>query len=118
MSLATVTAGALLVLGVSLVAVAGVGLLRLPDIYNRMNAVAKAASLGLACILLGVLVLMPGWRNAAVLGVAVALQLLTAPIGGFALARAAYRSGTPLGGSTRYDRLAEHLATHDDRSQA
>lgn len=108
MTVLTVLAAVLLGVGVLLVAVAGIGLLRLPDIYNRMNAVAKAASLGLTCILLGVLALMPSPRNAVVIGAAIGLQLLTAPVGGFALAHAAYRSGTPLADSTRYDRLAEY----------
>jgi len=103
---ATVVAGALLATGAALMAVAALGLVRLPDVYHRMNAVAKAASLGLVCVLLGVLVLMPSWRNAAVIGAAVLLQLFTAPVGGFALARAAYRAGAPLARITCYDRLA------------
>ncbi len=70
-----------------------------------MNSVAKAASLGVSCVLLGVLLLIPGWRTAVVVLAAVGLQLFTAPIGGYALARAAYRSGAPLAPVTRYDEL-------------
>lgn len=116
--LVTVTAGVLLAVGALLIAVAAVGLLRLPDAYNRMNAVAKAATLGLVCVLLGVLLHDPGWRSAAVLGAAVALQLLTAPVGGFAVARAAYRAGAPLAASTRYDRLADRRGTSGDGTSA
>ena len=47
-------------LGIGLIAVAAVGLLRLPDVYNRANAVAKAAGLGLVSVLLGVVILAPG----------------------------------------------------------
>jgi multicomponent Na+:H+ antiporter subunit G len=102
-----IVAGTLLITGTALIAVAGIGLLRLPDVYNRMNAVAKAASLGLICILLGAWVLSPDVRGAGVVGAAILLQLLTAPVGGFALARAAHRAGVRPAAGTRYDRLAE-----------
>lgn len=95
----------LLLLGTALVAISAVGLIRLPDVYNRMNAVAKAASLGLVFVLLGVLLLMPGRRTGAVVAVAIGLQLFSAPVGGYTLARAAYRAGTPLAPITRYDEL-------------
>lgn len=103
----TVLAGVLLGTGTLLIGVTAVGLLRLPDIYNRMNAVAKAASLGLILILLGVLVLLPSPRTAVVVALAILLQLITAPVGGYALARAAYRSGTPMAPESRFDALAE-----------
>lgn len=102
-----VLAGVLLGAGTLLIGITGVGLLRLPDIYNRMNAVAKAASLGLILILLGVLVLLPSPRTAVVVTLAILLQLVTAPVGGYALARAAYRSGTPMAPESRFDALAE-----------
>ncbi|SCL16075.1 multicomponent Na+:H+ antiporter subunit G [Micromonospora nigra] len=101
---------ALLGVGVLLVAISAVGLVRLPDVYNRMNAVAKAASLGLVCVLLGVLLLMPGVRTAVVVLVAVGLQLFTAPVGGYALARAAYRAGAPLAAGTLFH---DHDHDHD-----
>ncbi|MEW2382047.1 monovalent cation/H(+) antiporter subunit G [Micromonospora sp. NPDC047707] len=102
----TVVASALLVVGTGLIAISALGLIRLPDVYNRMNAVAKAGSLGLICVLLAVLLLMPGVRTAVVVLVAVGLQLVSAPVGGYALARAAYRARSPLADSTRYDELA------------
>ena len=109
-----IVAGVLRVTGTALIAVAGIGLLRLPDVYNRMNAVAKAASLGLICILSGAWVLTPGTRGAVVVGAAILLQLLTAPVGGFALARAAHRAGVRPAAGTRYDRLAERNAAGGD----
>ncbi|GIJ25324.1 hypothetical protein Vqi01_04860 [Micromonospora qiuiae] len=101
----TAAASVLLLLGTALIAIGAVGLIRLPDVYNRMNAVAKAAGLGLSLVLLGVLVLLPGVRTAVVVLVAVGLQLFTAPVGGYALARAAYRAEAPLAPVTRYDEL-------------
>ena len=89
-----VTGDVLAVTGTALVAIAAIGLLRLPDAYNRANAVSKAASLGVVCVLLGVLVLMLTPFTAVILGLSVILQLLTTPFGAYAAARAAYRSGT------------------------
>lgn len=89
-------AGAVFVaVGVALIAIGGLGLVRLPDFYNRTNAVAKAAGLGLVSVLLGALLLMPSWTNAVTLLVAILLQLVTAPVGAFAIGSAAYRSGVP-----------------------
>ena len=116
MTVSTVAGGVLVLLGAGLVALAGVGLLRFPDAYARMNAVTKAATLGVVLVLLGALVLKPSWQSALVLLAAVALQLFTAPVGGFALGRAAYRAETPLDPSTGYDELAD--AVERDRRQA
>ncbi|WFE21021.1 monovalent cation/H(+) antiporter subunit G [Solwaraspora sp. WMMD937] len=106
-----VLAGVLLGAGTLLIGITGLGMLRLPDVYNRMNAVAKAASLGLVLILLGVLTLLPSPRTAAVVTLAVLLQVVTAPVGGYALARAAYLSGAPMSPQSRFDALAEQGET-------
>ncbi|WP_018216378.1 monovalent cation/H(+) antiporter subunit G [Salinispora vitiensis] len=109
-------ASALLVIGAGLIVISSIGLIRLPDVYNRMNAVAKSGSLGLICVLLAVLVLLPDPRTVLVGLVAIGLQLVSAPVGGYALARAAYRAGSPLADSTRYDELGGRVQRHaDDR---
>ncbi len=105
MTVLAVLANLLLVIGALLVGVAAVGLLRLPDVYNRTNAVAKAASLGVVCQLLGVLMLLPSPVAFVVIGLAIALQLFTVPIAGYAIGGAAYRSGAPLAPSTHRDEL-------------
>jgi multicomponent Na+:H+ antiporter subunit G len=98
-------AAVLVITGATLMAVGALGLIRLPDVYNRTNAVAKASSLGLVCLLLGVLAWMPHIPTALTLLTAVALQLLTAPISGFAVGRAAHRSRAPLMPETGLDEL-------------
>lgn len=89
--------GAVLLLGgAGLIALAAVGLLRLPDAYHRVNAVAKAGSIGVVGVLLGVVCWTGEARTAIVLVPAMALQLFTAPLAGYATGRAAHRAGTPL----------------------
>lgn len=97
--------GALAVVGTTLITIAAVGLVRLPDAYNRANAVSKAAALGVVSVLLGVLLLMPTPATIAVLGLGALLQLITMPFGAYAVGRAAYRSGAPLAACTHRDDL-------------
>ncbi|HEX2028407.1 MAG TPA: monovalent cation/H(+) antiporter subunit G [Nitriliruptorales bacterium] len=85
------TVGALLVL------LAAVGVLRLPDLFSRLHAATKASSLGTATVLLGTSLVVPElgvWVRA---GLAVAFQMLTAPVAAHVIARAAYRTGVPHG---------------------
>ncbi|MCZ2838674.1 monovalent cation/H(+) antiporter subunit G [Modestobacter sp. VKM Ac-2985] len=103
MTLQSVLGQGLAVLGVLLIGAAGVGLVRLPDVYNRANAATKAASLGLVCVLFGVVVLAPGVSAVVTLLVAIALQLFTVPIAGYKIAEAAHRSGAPLAPATVRD---------------
>lgn len=98
-----VAGGILVTAGVALIAIGGLGLLRLPDLYNRLNAVGKAAGLGLVCVLFGALLLMPSVPAAVALLLAVVLQLLTAPLGAYAIGSAAYRAEVPLTEATGYD---------------
>jgi multicomponent Na+:H+ antiporter subunit G len=89
-------AAILLVLGAAFMLVAGVGLLRLPDLFLRMSATAKAATLGAALTALGAAV---HFGDAAVVGRAVVIVLflfLTAPVAAHKIGRAGYRRGSPL----------------------
>jgi multicomponent Na+:H+ antiporter subunit G len=94
--------------GTALIGIAAVGLIRLPDAYNRANAVAKAAALGVVGVLLGVLALSPTPFNGVMLVVGAVMQLLTTPFAAYALGRAAHRSGAPRAPSTHHDDLLDH----------
>lgn len=96
----------LIIAGAFLVVSAAIGILRLPDVYNRTNAVTKAATLGVVLVLLGVMFLIPSRMVVATVLVAIAAQLFTAPIAGYAVGRAAYRSGARLAANTHRDDLA------------
>jgi multicomponent Na+:H+ antiporter subunit G len=91
-----------LALGVFFNILAGVGLLRFPDVYTRLHAGTKCTTFGSiflcgSVILLGLRMWYLGDGNGSVLalhtGVALAAILLTNPTGAHALARAAHRSG-------------------------
>lgn len=110
LTLQAIAGAVLLVAGIGLFVVAAVGLIRFPDAYTRLTAVTKSGTLGLCLVLLGVLVLEPTVPNVLKLLLAIVLQLLTAPIGGFALSRGTFRSGAPLPKDLQYDELSDSRA--------
>ena len=89
-----VVASVLLLAGVFLAVVAGIGLVRLPDVFSRMHAATKPATLGLLLVVLGGVVVMQDTSNSAKLLLVAAFQFLTAPVAAHMIGRAAYRSGT------------------------
>ena len=86
--------GVLAVAGAALVALAGVGLIRLPDPLTRASAVSKAAALGLLLIIVAAIIDDWSARSVIVLVLVLIAHLVTVPLSGLALGRAAYRSGT------------------------
>ena len=73
-----------------------IGLLRLPDVYNRLQATTKCVTLGTCSILLGTVVLK-GVSTTGVKAILVAVfLLLTSPVAAHALARGAHKSGVKL----------------------
>jgi len=112
------TAGIVLImLGVFFILIAGVGLLRLPDLFLRMSAATKAATLGLGLILLGTAVFF--WE----LGIAsraiatIVFVLLTAPVSAHMIGRAAYSDGVPLWSETVLDELDNYYEKSQPASE-
>ena len=87
---------ALLLLGGFFCLVAGVGLLRFPDVLMRMHAGTKAGTLGVGLTLAALAVDAWTIESGARAVVAVAFLLLTAPVAAHMIGRAAYRSGSGL----------------------
>lgn len=75
---------------------AGLGVLRLPDIYTRMHAATKAGTLGAGLILAAAAIDLPGSGVAFRAIATIAFLLITIGVGGHLLGRAAYRTGVPL----------------------
>ena len=105
--IATIAIGVLVLFGAGLVALAGVGILRLPDPLTRASAVSKAAALGLLLIIFGAMIAEWSVRTLIVLGLVLIAHLVTVPLSGLALAGAAYTSGTAKPPVTVVDEPAE-----------
>lgn len=80
-----------LLAGALLCVLAALGILRMPDVYNRIQAGAKASTLGVIFVLVGVGLLQPDWwpKLLAIAG----FVLFTSPVGSSTLARAFHRAG-------------------------
>lgn len=89
-----VASAVLLVTGVALAVVAALGLVRFPDVFSRMHAATKPATLGLLLITVGAALRMQDGSDAVKLLLVAAFQFLTAPVAAHMVGRAAYRSGT------------------------
>lgn len=93
MAMSEIASGALLLAGAVFCLTAGIGLLRMPDIYTRMHAASVIDTLGAGCILLGLMVLA-GWTLVAAKLLIVALLIFFAgPAVSHALAKAAREHG-------------------------
>jgi multicomponent Na+:H+ antiporter subunit G len=93
--------------GAGLVALAGFGLLRLPDPLTRASAVSKTAALSLLLIIVAAIIGDWSTRSVIILVVILIAHLVTVPLSGLALGRASYRSGTARPPVTTIDEPAE-----------
>ena len=74
-----------------------VGIVRMPDTFSRMQSSTNITTLGILLTLVGAflyfLLVMPSWGSAAKVVVIGVLTVVANPVGGHAVARAAYRIG-------------------------
>jgi multicomponent Na+:H+ antiporter subunit G len=108
---ADVAAATCFLLGSFLALVAGIGLVRFPDLLARMHAATKPQVLGLILMVLGLAIEL---RSAPVLGtllLVIMFQLITAPVAAHMVGRAGYRTG-----KIRSDLLVRDELTADRES--
>ena len=82
---------AIMILGAAFCFLGGLGILRMPDVYTRIQAGSKAVTLGSIGVLLGVGILQPDWWPKLV--VLAGFIQLTSPVGSSAIARALLKVG-------------------------
>ncbi len=104
----------MMVLGVLLILIAGIGILRMPDLYTRMSASTKASTLGLGLILLGTAVTFGSFGIASRALATIVFVMLTAPVSAHLMGRAAYTNGVKLWEGTQHDELA---GQYDEENQ-
>jgi multicomponent Na+:H+ antiporter subunit G len=90
-----VIAAAFLVSGTAFLMISALGLIRFPDFWTRAHAVAKAETLGLVLVFIGLIVLNRFGPGSLQLALIAAFSLLVNPTAIHALARSALRGGTP-----------------------
>jgi multicomponent Na+:H+ antiporter subunit G len=80
-----------LLLGAAFLLLGALGILRMPDVYNRIQAGTKSVTLGAVAFLLGVALLHPAWW-AKVVCIA-GFILFTSPVASSTIARALFLAG-------------------------
>lgn len=105
----------LFVLGSFLMFLAGVGLLRLPDVFLRMSAATKASTLGAGFILLAAALYFEDLGTTSRAIATIFFLFLTGPVAAHRIARAAYIDGVHLWEGTIRDDLHGHYdqKTHE-----
>ncbi len=104
-----------LLVGASFMLVAGLGIVRFPDLFTRMHAASKAGSLGLGCILVGVAISYPTPTVIAKCLMVLLFIFLTTPIAAHMIGRAAYFLKVPFWKGTVADDLKGRYS--DDRTE-
>lgn len=95
----------MVVLGSIVLLIAAIGLIRMPDAYNRIQVGTKASTAAVALIMLGLTMVVPSWFGK--LFTIMLFVLLTNPVSSNVLMRAAHKIGIPMAKQTVVDHLKE-----------
>lgn len=95
----------LMLIGALFSFLAAVGLVRMPDLFTRMQAATKSGTLGVGCIIAAVVIESGDLGLGATGFLVIAFQFLTAPVAAHMIARAAYFTGVQLWEGTVQDDL-------------
>lgn len=115
----------LLAFGLFFMSVGALGLVRLPDFYNRMHAATKCVTLGITGLLIGAGILFATHEGASPLNVVITVllvvtfQFIANPVGGHLLSKAAHLDRCPSWSKTLDDELSEdrHKVNRPDRQK-
>jgi multicomponent Na+:H+ antiporter subunit G len=104
-----------MLIGAGFIFIAALGMIRFPDLFTRMHAASKSSTLGLGCILVGVVISFPSWLVFLKSVMVLLFVFLTAPIAAHMIGRAAYLLKVPLWKGTVQDDLRGRYT--QDRTQ-
>lgn len=108
-----------MILGAFFIFIASLGLVRMPDLFMRMSATSKAATLGAGLMLLSTAIYFNNFAITIRVFSIIAFITLTIPVAAHMIGRAAYFDGVPLWEKTDIDDLRGHyyLPTHELESK-
>jgi multicomponent Na+:H+ antiporter subunit G len=105
----------LMVIGAIFLLLAAVGVLRMPDLFTRLQPATKGTTMGIACTLLAVAVHFGDSSVTTRALATIAFFFLTTPVTAHLIGRASYFVGVPLWKGTVIDELRGRYnpLTHD-----
>jgi len=86
----TIASYIFLIIGGLFYLLGGLGILRMPDTFNRIQAGTKATTLGSFSVLIGVFFANPSWVFKII--IIIVFVVISNPIGSSAIAKATYKS--------------------------
>jgi multicomponent Na+:H+ antiporter subunit G len=110
---------ALAVIGVAFSLSGAVGILRMPDVYSRIQCSSKTVTLGALPLLIALVVGEGPISNFGGRALLVAVLLLVLnPVSSHALARAAYKTGVPMWRGAVTDQVRQQAETKGQEDEA
>ncbi len=100
-----VAAGAMAVVGSVFILIASIGIVRMPDLFLRLQVTSKASVMGLTCILLAVALHFASTVVTLRVALIICFIVLTIPVATHMLARAGYTTNVPLSDETIINEL-------------
>lgn len=95
----------LILIGVIFLFLGSLGVFRMPDVYNRLQAGTKCTTLGAFSTIVGVGIIEPSWLLKSL--VIAFFLLLTNPVAAHAIGRASYKMGVKLTEKSVVDQYGE-----------
>ena len=106
--------GGLVLAGATLALLAGVGVVRMPDVFTRMQASTKASTLGLGCLLAALVIRHPDLSVVMRALSISAFMMLTTAVSAHVIARAAALTGARLWKGTLVDERPSQKPDRED----
>ncbi len=104
----------LVLLGAFLMFLAGLGVVRMPDLFMRMHASTKGASLGVALLLIAAALKFQDLSVVTKALITAAFIFITAPVAAHVLGRAAYARKIPLWDHSVIDEGRGHIGEEEE----
>lgn len=98
------TGAVIILLGSLIFGLSALGIIRMPDVYNRMQVGTKATTLGTIFVMVGMSFLHPEWTPKMV--ILLVFIVLTNPVSSHVVARGAHHSGEKMTDKTIDDKLS------------
>lgn len=106
----------MMLLGGAFCLLGAVGMLRMPDLFTRLQAATKTGTLGVGFIMLGVAMHFQDLGVSVRSILVIIFLFLSAPIAAHVIARAAYFVNVPIWKATAVDELDEALKARESAS--
>jgi len=107
--IAEIICAAFILVGVLFIFISSIGIVRLPDFYIRVSAITKAATLGVASIMIGTAIYFNDITIAIKAAAVIGFLLITSPIAAHIIGRAAYKDGVELWKLTEINEYNDYM---------